>query len=153
MTGQAFAEVRRLLIKKLGVPANKVTRNAQLVHDLDVDGADASRLLRELHVTFGTDFSPLESHRLEFFTSGAVSPRLLLLCIPLIIIGSGAAGMLVAALDWPELITIPLAVLFSIGLIWLFGRWVGKPRRSLTVGGLAEIVEAGAWPADPAKVR
>ena len=153
MTDQAFAEVRRLLIKKLRVPAKEVTRNARIVQDLGVYSDDASKLMRELHIAFGTDFSPLESHWQEFFPSGAVGCRLLLLCIVLIVIGSGAAGILAGALNWPKPVGALLALPFSIGLIWLAGRRFDKPRRSLTVGGLAEIVDAGAWPVDPAKVR
>lgn len=147
------AAVHRLLVDGQGVPARKVTRDARIVHDLGVDGDDAAELLEELHKRFGTDFGELEGQWREFFNAEGASPRTILFGIPAIIMVGAVAGTISAVLHWPKLVAMALAFLILVVGSWFLSRWFGKKLRPLTVGGLAQIVEAGRWPADPGNVR
>lgn len=51
MSDDPLKTVRKLLIEGQGMPERKVTPDARLLHDLDVDGEDAGELLT--HCTSG----------------------------------------------------------------------------------------------------
>jgi hypothetical protein len=144
--------LRTLLIEKQGVPAAKVAPEARIVHDLGVDGDDASDLLNELHVRFGTDLSALERHWSQFFGVEGAGPKSMLIGVPAIIIGGAGAGMLSAALGRPLHVGVILGLLGFSGGLWLLMRR-RRRLRPVTVGGLVGIVRAGHWPFDPADVR
>lgn len=153
MTDDPSATVRKLLIEGQGVPETKVTPHARILHDLGVDGDDAGELFQALHTQFGTDFTELERQWRMFFNAEGASPRAMLFGIPAIIVCGGAAGVLVGALHWPKIIALGLALALFVGGGWLFSRWFGRDMQPLTVTGLAEIVQAGHWPADSADVH
>jgi hypothetical protein len=145
--------VRNLLIEGQGVPERKVTPDARILHDLGVDGDDAGEVFEALHERFGTDFTELNRRWRVFFNTEGASSRAILIGIPAIIVCGGAAGALAAALHWPSIVARGLAMgLFVVGG-WLFSRWFGRELQPLAVAGLAEIVQAGRWPSDPADVR
>jgi len=145
--------VRKLLIEGQGVPERKVTPDARILHDLGVDGDDAGEVFDALHERFGTDFSELNGQWRTFFNTEGASPPAILLGIFAVLVCGGAAGMLAAALDWPKVVAGGLAVALLVFGGGLFSRWFGRELRPLTVAGLAEIVQAGRWPSDPADVR
>ncbi|GGD85485.1 hypothetical protein GCM10011515_01430 [Tsuneonella deserti] len=145
--------VRKLLIEGQGVPERKVTPDARILHDLGVDGDDASEMFEALHERFGTDFSELNRQWPMFFNTEGASPRAILIGIFAVLVCGGAAGMLAAALDWPTVAAWALAIALLVCGGWLFSRWFGRELQPLTVAGLAEIVQAGSWPSDPADVR
>jgi len=147
------AAVHHLLVDGHGVPAHKVTSEARIVHDLGVDGDDAAELLEELHKRFGTDFDALEGQWREFFNTESASPGSILLGIPAVIIFGAVAGIISAVWHLPKLVAVLLALLLLVIGSRLLSHWFGKELRPLTVGGLAQIVEAGRWPADPGNVR
>lgn len=152
MNDDPSAIVRELLIAGQGVPAVKVTPDARILHDLGVDGDDASELFQALHARFGTDFTELTYQWRVFFNTEGASPRAILFGILAIIVFGGAAGALTAALHWPAIAAWGLAMALLAGGGWLFSRF-GPELRPLTVAGLAEIVQAGRWPSDPSDVR
>lgn len=145
--------VRKLLIEGQGVPERKVTPGARILHDLGVDGDDAGEIFEALHERFGTDFTELNRQWCVFFNTEGASPRAMLICIPAILACGGVAGALAAVLHWPSIFAWGLAVALFLGGGWLFARWFGRELQPLTVAGLAEIVQAGRWPSDPADVR
>lgn len=145
--------VRKLLIEGQGVPEAKVTPNARILHDLGVDGDDAGELFEALHAQFGTDFTELTRQWRVFFGSEGASPRAMVFGILAIIVCGGGAGALVGALHWPKIMGVAVTLALLVGCSWLFSRWFGRDLQPLTVNGLAEIVRAGRWPADPADVR
>ena len=153
MNNDPMATVRKLLIEDQGVPEAKVTAHARIMHDLGVDGDDAAEVFQKFNAQFGTDFTELDNQWRTFFNTEGASPRAVLFGIPAIIICGGVAGVLVAALHWPKIIAVPLALAVFVGGGWLFSRWFGQELHPLTVSGLAEIVRTGRWPADPADVR
>lgn len=153
MIDDPMATVRKLLIEHQGVPEGKVTPHARLLHDLGVDGDDAGEVFHALHERFGTDFTELNRQWRVFFNTEGASPRAILFGLPAIIVCGGGAGVLVAALHWPKSLAVIVALTLFIGCGWLFSRWFGRNLQPLTVGGLAEIVRAGRWPADPGDVR
>lgn len=153
MDDDPTAAVHRLLVDGQGVPARKVTRDARIVHDLGVDGDDAAELFEELHERFGTDFGALEGQWREFFNTEGASPRAILFAIPATIIFGAVAGIISAVLHWPKLVAVLLALLLLVAGSRLLSLWFGRELRPLTVGGLAQIVEAGCWPTDPGNVR
>lgn len=153
MDDDPTAAVHRLLVDGQGVPARKVTRDARIVHDLGVDGDDAAELFDELHKLFGTDFGALEGQWREFFNMEGASPRTMLFGIPAIIVFGAASGIMSAVLHWPKLVAVLLALVLFVASSWLLSRWFGRELRPLTVGGLAQIVEAGRWPDNPRNVR
>ncbi|WP_443970229.1 acyl carrier protein [Sphingobium sp. CR28] len=153
MSDDPSATVRKLLIEGQGVPARKVTPDARILHDLGVDGDDAAEIFEALQDRFGTDFTELNRQWRVFFSTEGASPRAILIGILAIIICSGAAGVLTAALHWPSVAAWGLAIAMFVGGGWLFSRWFGRELQPLTVAGLAEIVQAGRWPSDPADVR
>ncbi len=153
MTDDPSAIVRKLLIEGQGVPERKVTPDARILHDLGVDGDDASEMFAALHERFGTDFSELNGQWLTFFNTEGASPRAILIGIFTVLVAGGAAGMLTAALDWPTIVAWGMAIALLVCGGWLFSRWFGRELQPLTVAGLAEIVQAGRWPSDPADVR
>jgi hypothetical protein len=145
--------VRKLLIEGQGVPERKVTPGARILHDLGVDGDDAGEIFEALHERFGTDFTELNRQWRVFFNTEGASPRAILIGIPAILACGGVAGALAAVLHWPSIFAWGLAVALFVGGGWLFARWFGRELQPLTVAGLAEIVQAGRWPSDPADVR
>lgn len=144
--------VRKLLIEGQGVPERKVTPDARILHDLGVDGDDASEMFEALHERFGTDFSELNRQWRMFFNTEGASLQAILIGILAVLVCGGAAGMLAAALDWPT-IAWALAIALSVCGGWLVSPWLGRELEPLTVAGLAEIVQAGGWPSDPSDVR
>ncbi|MGT2516542.1 hypothetical protein ACVOMT_22195 (plasmid) [Sphingomonas panni] len=145
--------VRKLLIEGQGVPERKVTPGARILHDLGVDGDDAGEIFEALHERFGTDFTELNRQWRVFFNTEGASPRAILIGIPAILACGGVAGALAAVLHWPSIFAWGLAVALFVGGGWLFARSFGRELQPLTVAGLAEIVQAGRWPSDPADVR
>lgn len=153
MDDNPTAAVHRLLVDGHGVPARKVTRDARIMHDLGVDGDDAAELFEELHKRFGTDFGALEGQWREFFNTEGASPHAILFGIPAIIIFGAVAGIISAVWHWPKLVAVLLALLLLVVGSRLLSRCFARELRPLTVRGLAQIVEAGRWPADPGNVR
>lgn len=153
MDDDPTAAVHRLLVDWHGVPAGKVTRDARIVHDLGVDGDDAAELFEELRKRFGTDFGALEGQWREFFNTEGSSPRAVLFNLAAVIIFGAVAGIISAVWNWPKLVAIVLAFLLLVAGSWVLSYWFGRELRPLTVEGLAQIVEAGRWPADPGNVR
>ena len=153
MSDDPSEAVRKLLIEGQGVPEHKVTPNARILHDLGVDGDDAGEIFEALHERFGTDFTELNRQWRVFFNTEGASPRAILIGIPAIIVCGGAAGALAAAWHWPSIVAWGLAITLFVGGGWLFSRWFGQELQPLTVAGLAEIIQAGRWPTDPADVR
>jgi hypothetical protein len=123
------------------------------LHDLGVDGDDAAEIFEALQDRFGTDFTELNRQWRVFFNTEGASPRAILIGILAIIVCGGAAGALVAALHWPSIVAWVLAIALFVGGGWLFSRWFGTELQPLTVAGLAEIIQAGRWPSDPADVH
>ena len=122
------------------------TRRFVLLHQLRIH-------FEALHERFGTDFSELNRQWPMFFNTEGASPRAILIGIFAVLVCGGAAGMLAAALDWPTVAAWALAIALLVCGGWLFSRWFGRELQPLTVAGLAEIVQAGSWPSDPADVR
>ena len=145
--------VRKLLIEGQGVPERKVTPDARIVHDLGVDGDDAAEIFEALQDRFDTDFTELNRQWQVFFNTEGASPRAILIGVPAMIVFGGAAGALAATLHWPSIAAWGLATALFVGGAWLFSRWFGRELQPLTVAGLAEIVQVGRWPSDPADVR
>jgi len=73
--------------------------------------------------------------------------------IPAIIVFGAASGIMSAVLHWPKLVAVLLALVLLVASSCLLSRWFGRELRQLTVGGLAQIVEAGRWPDSPGDVR
>jgi acyl carrier protein len=153
MRDDPSATVRKLLIDGQGLRERKVTPDARILHDLGVDGDDAVELFQALHEQFGTDFTELTGQWRVFFNTEGASLRAFLLGIPTIMVLGGAAGVVAAALQWPPIVALGLALALFVGGRWLFSRWPGRKLQPLTVAGLAEIVQAGRWPSNPADVR
>jgi hypothetical protein len=137
-----------------GIPVTKLLPKARLGHDLGVDGDDASELFQRLHERFGTDFSALNAQWTEFFYTEGVSLGGLLFGLALMIPATALTVWIAMMLD------LSTQVGGAIGIVMFFALWfcVGKllPRKSkrpLTIEGLAQVVQAGAWPVDPTKVR
>jgi hypothetical protein len=145
--------VRKLLIEGQGLPARRVTPDARILHDLGVDGDDAAEIFEALQEQFGTDFTELNRQWRVFFNTEGASSRAVLIGIPVIIGCGGAAGALAAALHWTSIVAWGLAIALFVGGGWLFSRWLSRQLQPLTVAGLAEIVQAGRWPSDPADVH
>lgn len=148
-----MAAVRKLLIEDQGVSEARVTPEARILHDLGVDGEDAGEMFQSLHERFGTDFTELHRQWRVFFNTEGASPRAILIGIVATIVCGAGAGVLVAALHWPKFVGAILTVALLYGTGWLFSRWFGRDLQPLTVSGLAEIVRAGRWPADPSDVH
>lgn len=153
MTDDPTETVRKLLIAGQGVPEAKVTPQARILHDLGVDGDDAYEVFRALQARFGTDFTELNRQWRTLFNTEGVSLRSMLVGVIGIIIIGGGTGALVAALHWPKIVGVMLALTLLVGFSRLLSRWFGRDLRPLTVEGLAEIVREGRWPANPADVR
>jgi len=153
MDDDPTAAVHSILVNGLGVPARNVTLDARIVHDLGVDGDDAAELFEELHKRFGTDFDALEVQWREFFNAESASPYTILFGIPAVIVFGAVAGVISAVWHWPKIVAVLVALLLLVAGSWLLSRWFGRELRPLTVGGLAQIVEAGRWPTDAGNVR
>lgn len=153
MSEEPIVQLRKLLIEEHGIPAADVTDDARIVHDLGVDGDDAAELLQRLHADFGTDFQVLDEQWKLFFNSEGPGWRSILFGIPLLLMCGGAAGVVVGRYGWPKYVAYVLAVIAFFAASWLLSRWFGSELRSVTVSGLANIVEEGRWPSDPANVR
>ncbi len=152
MSDDPSMTLRKLLIEGQGVPERKVTPDARILHDLGIDGDDAGEIFEALHERFGTDFTELNRQWRVFFNTEGASLRAILIGIPAIIVCGGAAGALAAALHWPSIMAWGLMMALFVSGGWLFSRWSGRELQPLTVAGLAEIVQAGRWPSDPADV-
>lgn len=152
-TPEALDEIRRLLIERHRIRAAKVTMTARIVRDLGVDGDDAAELLRDLHDMFGTDFAALDDQWRQFFPSEGGTWAGMLIGIPAIVVLGFAGGLLAVVLGLSQWLMTLFMVIPFIGGGWLLSRWLGREPRPLTVAGLAEIVKAGRWPADPADVH
>lgn len=153
MSNDPLEMLRKLLIEGQGVPERQVTHDARILHDLGIDGDDAREMFEALHQRFGTDFSALNGQWRTFFNTEGASPREILSGVFAVLICGAAAGMLAAALDLPAIVAWGLAIALLVCGQWSFSRWFGRELKPLTVAGLAEIVQAGRWPSDPADVR
>lgn len=153
VTDDPMTELRRLLVEKHGVPASDVTPQARILHDLGVDGDDAAELFSDLHARFGTDFGALDRQWRMFFNTEGASPKAILIGCPALVICASASGVLAAYLHLPKVLAWVIALVLFFGGGAVFSRWFGPELRPLTVGGLAELVQAGRWPADPSNVR
>ncbi|MEA3388902.1 hypothetical protein [Sphingobium sp. CCH11-B1] len=143
-----------LLVKDQGVRRAKLLPTARLWHDLGVDGDDASDLFQRLHEQYGTDFSKLNQQWDIFFNREGASPRDILLTM-LLLISSTALTLCIA-------MPLKLSTGFAgaIGVVVFFAIRIalgyllpGRPKRPVTIEGLVEVVQAGAWPDDPVNVR
>lgn len=143
-----------LLRDQHGIPPKKLYPSARLGHDLGVDGDDASDLLQTLHERFGTDFSALDESWTEFFHNEGASPYSIMFGF-LLIMSSTAFTVWIAT-------TLKLSTGFvcAIGVAMFFAFWIvlgrifpGRRKRPVTIEGLADIIQVGSWPTDPAKVH
>lgn len=142
-----------LLREEHGLAAVKLHPSARLAHDLGVDGDDVSDLLQCLHERFGTDFSALDEQWTEFFHHEGASPWSILIGLALMI-PSTAITVWIAAM-----FKLSTSVVGVFGVAIFFALWIGlgwllpkKRMRPVTIDGLADIVQTGAWPSDAAKV-
>lgn len=143
-----------LLREEHGIPPAKLHPSARLGDDLGVDGDDVSDLLQRLHERFGTDFSALNEQWTEFFHQEECSPRALLIALPLLISSTALTVWIATVLN------LSTNMGGAVGVVTFFALWIGvgwllpaKPKRPVTIEGLAEVVRNGAWPHDAAKVR
>ncbi len=146
--------INDLLRERHGIKQAKLHPSSRLWHDLGVDGDDISDLLQHLHERFGTDFSALNEHWTEFFHEEGASLRSILFAL-LMMIPSTAVTLWIAAVfklstGFAGAIGVAMFFAFWIALAWLFP---GKPKRPVTIAGLSNVIRAGEWPNDPAKVR
>jgi hypothetical protein len=143
-----------LLRDQHGIAESKLRPTARLGHDLGVDGSDVSDLLSQLHERFGTDFSALDGQWTEFFGNEGVSLRSIVVTFLLLVSSTAVTVAIAAALRLSPSLAGALGVItFFTG--WLAIGWLfpGKAKRPVTILGLAEVVQAGAWPTDPNSVR
>jgi hypothetical protein len=151
--GDPIIAITDLLREEHGIPLAKLHPSARLGHDLGVDGDDASDLLQRLHERFGTDFSALDEQWTEFFNHEGSSPRSILIAFALLI-PSTALTVWIAAV-----FALSTNMGGAVGVVVFFASWFvlsrvlpNKPKRPVTIGGLADVVRTGAWPTDPEKV-
>ena len=149
-----LAAITDLLREEHGIAQAKLHPSTKLGHDLGVDGDDVSDLLQHLHERFGTDFSALNEHWTEFFHNEGASPRSILIGL-LLMVPSTALTVWVA-----DVFSLSTGIAGTIGVATFFTFWVAlgwlfpaKPKRPVTIAGLADVIRAGAWPTDPTEVR
>ncbi len=151
---EAMEAIISILHDQHGIPVSKLEPSARIWHDLGVDGDDVTELLNSIHERFGTDFSTLSDQWLEFFNYEGYSPPSclagMLLLIPSVALAVWLADKFDFTQHWAGLLTVVFffASWFALGRIFFHG----KPKRPLTIAGLAKIVEQGQWPAQPDNV-
>ena len=153
-----MSEVQRQIIDLLheehGIARSKLIPTARIWHDLGVDGDDVGDLLQRLHELFGTDFTALDDQWLEFFNYEGASPRSCVLGLALLIPSVAGAIWISETFELSRHGAGLLTVAVFFGLWFLLGRlFPSKPKRPLTIAGLANIVDAGHWPRSPTKVN
>ncbi len=146
--------ITELLREEHGIPLAKLHPSARLAHDLGVDGDDASDLFQRLHERFGTDFSALNEQWTQFFNHEGASPRSILIALALMIPSTALTVWIAVGLD------LSTNVGGVLGVVVFFASWIvlgrrlpGKPKRPVTIEGLADVIRVGAWPDDPTNVR
>ncbi|MDF2810466.1 MAG: hypothetical protein K0S56_1497 [Microvirga sp.] len=146
--------ITELLREEHGIPPAKLHPSARLSHDLGVDGDDASDLLQRLHERFGTEFSALNEQWSQFFNHEGASPRSILIALALMIPCTALTVWIAVRLD------LSASVCGVLNVVVFFASWIvlgrlfpAKPKRPVTIEGLADVIRAGAWPDDPADVR
>ena len=150
-TQQAIIDI---LHDEHGIPRSKLDPSARIGHDLGVDGDDVSDLLERLHERFGTDFSALSEQWLEFFNYEGASPRSCLIGILLLIPSVAAAIWIAETFNFSQHEGGLLTVAVYFALWFALSRMIpSKAKRSVTIAGLASMVDAGRWPTDPGDVR
>lgn len=148
-----FAQIQSILVERHGVRISAIKPEARILHDLGVDGGDAAELFEDISNLFGTDFSALNSQWATFFNSEGISIKAILISLPICLACGGIAGVFAAYTDMPKwTATIGALALFAGGS-WLYSQRFGRKLTPLTIGGLAQIVQTGAWPNDPADVH
>jgi hypothetical protein len=144
-----------LLREKHGISPAKLKPSARLWHDLGVDGDDASDLLERLHERFGTDFSQLDWA--AFFNSEGMPLQSSIVALAsTILAGAVTICIGIALLPFKRSAWLFSLIYVAAFLILIFGAnrlFPKKPKRPVTIAGLAEVVQDGAWPRDSAKVR
>lgn len=145
--------ITKLLHEEHGIPRAKLCPSAQLCRDLGVDGDDATDLFNCLHEHFGTDFSALYAQWPEFFNNEGMSRRSALIAAGLFI---PSTALTIWLGTWFKLSNtiggiMAVAVFFALlaALNWVLPK---QSKRPLTIAGLAEVVQRGAWPTDPSSV-
>ncbi|MBB5716987.1 acyl carrier protein [Sphingomonas aerophila] len=150
----ALAAITELLHDDHGIPVARLSPTARISHDLGIDGDDASDLFQRLHERFGTDFSALNEQWTEFFHNEGGSLRGFLLSLASMIPSTALAVWTAIYFDLSTHMGGLLGVLAFFGFRlcagWLFP---AKPKRHLTIEGLSQVVQKGAWPTDATKVR
>ncbi|MBV7255375.1 DUF1493 family protein [Pacificimonas sp. WHA3] len=138
-----------------GVPRRQLQSRAALVHDLGVTGDDAGELLEAIHDRFGTDFSNL--NWTDFFHNEAFG--LTQGCLLMLGMGPGMfAAIWYLPSGWPEWLRMLLAIIAGTTSLVVIGKlswlipWKFGEKRKVTLAGLCEIIDAGAWPQDPDQV-
>lgn len=113
-----------------------------------------SDLLQRLHERYGTDFTALNGQWTEFFSHEGASFRSILVGLALMIPSTALTVWGAAALGLStELVGVAGVVVFFALWIALARLFPGKPKRPVTIEGLADIVRKGTWPKDPSNVR
>lgn len=60
-----FEEVKKVIVEKLGVPAEKVTENATFINDLGADSLDVVEFIMEVEKKFNITIPDEEAAKLE----------------------------------------------------------------------------------------
>jgi len=143
--------IMNLLRVEQGISPAKLRPSARLLHDLGIDGDDARELFQRLHERFGTDFSGLDWP--EFFDSEGIPLWSIIIYLISLILACALTAWLTIAFKIPKWMfweaNIALLLIILFGASRLFP---GNPKRPVTIAGLAEVIQNGAWPKDPAKV-
>ena len=152
-----MSETQRSIISILheehGIPHSKLKPTAMIWHDLGVDGDDVGDLLQRLHELFGTDFTALNDQWLDFFNYEGTSPRSCLIGLLLLISSVAAAVWISVTFEFPQHVAGLLTVTLFFMLWFATGKLhPRKPKRPVTIAGLARIVESGKWPVSPDNV-
>lgn len=142
-----------LLREQHGIAEAKLRPSARIGHDLGVDGDDMYELIEQLHVRFGTDFSALGEQWHEFFSSEGASVRSILGALLLMVPSTAVAVWISGALSLSKWAGGAVGVAVFFGLLVVVSRlFPAKPKRPVTIAGLADVIRAGAWPSDPSEV-
>ena len=152
-----MSETQRSIISILheehGIPHSKLNPSARIWHDLGVDGDDVGDLLQRLHELFGTDFTALNEQWLDFFNYEGTSPRSWLLGFLLLIPSVAAAVWISVIFEFSQHVAGLLTVALFFMLWFAIGKLLpSRPKRPVTIAGLARIVDAGKWPVSPDSV-
>jgi hypothetical protein len=141
-----------LLRDEQGVSTPKLRPSARLYHDLGITADDACELLQRLHERFGTDFSELDWR--EYFGPEGIPLSSTIIFLVSLILACALTVCLFIAFKLPKWMfwgaNIALLFIILLGANRLFP---GMPKRPITIAMLAEVIQNGAWPKDPAKVR